>query len=258
MANYIIQDTTLTGIANAIRVKDGTSEPILTEDMPTRILAIPSGGGGGMVVPEFVEEKIVDNTDGSGTITFTKDYHNYDMLRVKLKATAYSPQYEDQYCIPDGIDSAFTYSSNTINFNAMGGYPSSNQYCCYSQNGLVWTRTNYRNVNIYEVYGMKFTGPFTKTTIYERKAIANSYVTPTPPAEKTFFDFDAIIYMTCHSNSTETQFGQQLFVKPIVSLIGEKYYAKVTEYNTYRPPLLVTPTSIGSEKYFYVAGLNFT
>ena len=105
---------------------------------------------------------------------------------------------------------------------------------------------------------MKFTGPFTKTTIYERKAIANSYVTPTPPAEKTFFDFDAIIYMTCHSNSTETQFGQQLFVKPIVSLIGEKYYAKVTEYNTYRPPLLVTPTSIGSEKYFYVAGLNFT
>jgi hypothetical protein len=45
MAEYIIQDSTLTDIADAIRAKDGSSAPILTEDMADAIAAIPSGGG---------------------------------------------------------------------------------------------------------------------------------------------------------------------------------------------------------------------
>ena len=36
-----------TQIANAIRSKDGTTEPIVATDFPQRILDIPSGGGGG-------------------------------------------------------------------------------------------------------------------------------------------------------------------------------------------------------------------
>ena len=43
MAEYIIQDSTLTDIADAIRAKDGSSAPILTEDMADAIAAIPSG-----------------------------------------------------------------------------------------------------------------------------------------------------------------------------------------------------------------------
>lgn len=46
MAEYIIQDSTLTDIADAIRAKDGSSAPILTEDMADAIAAIPSSGGG--------------------------------------------------------------------------------------------------------------------------------------------------------------------------------------------------------------------
>ena len=37
----------LTQIANAIRSKDGTTEPIVATDFPQRILDIPSGSGGG-------------------------------------------------------------------------------------------------------------------------------------------------------------------------------------------------------------------
>jgi hypothetical protein len=45
MSEYLIQDSTLTDIADAIRAKDGSSAPILTEDMADAIAAIPSGGG---------------------------------------------------------------------------------------------------------------------------------------------------------------------------------------------------------------------
>lgn len=37
----------LSGIADAIRSKDGTTEPIVATDFPQRILDIPSGSGGG-------------------------------------------------------------------------------------------------------------------------------------------------------------------------------------------------------------------
>lgn len=45
MADYLIQDSTLTDIADAIRAKDGSSAPILTEDMASAIAAIPTDGG---------------------------------------------------------------------------------------------------------------------------------------------------------------------------------------------------------------------
>lgn len=43
MAEKLIQDTTLTNVANAIRSKDGTSAPIQVSDFATRISNIPSG-----------------------------------------------------------------------------------------------------------------------------------------------------------------------------------------------------------------------
>lgn len=43
MAEYLIQDTTWTAIGNAIRAKDGTSEPILGAEIASRIAAIKTG-----------------------------------------------------------------------------------------------------------------------------------------------------------------------------------------------------------------------
>ena len=52
----------LTQIANAIRSKDGTSEPIVATDFPQRILDIPSGGGSDL-----------PNSVKTGTFTFAED-----------------------------------------------------------------------------------------------------------------------------------------------------------------------------------------
>ena len=48
MAKYSIEDSTLTGIADAIREKNGTTENISPTDMAAAILAISSGDGGGL------------------------------------------------------------------------------------------------------------------------------------------------------------------------------------------------------------------
>ena len=59
MAEYLIQDTTLTAIGNAIRNKEGSSDVIPVNDMASRIEAIESGG-----TP-------VISVDSSGLITAT-------------------------------------------------------------------------------------------------------------------------------------------------------------------------------------------
>ena len=45
MSQFIINDSTLTAIANAIRTKKGTSSPIAVSDFATEIASISGGGG---------------------------------------------------------------------------------------------------------------------------------------------------------------------------------------------------------------------
>lgn len=52
--NYLIQDTTLVGIADAVREKGGTSDPIAVKDLATAITNLPSGGGGGEEIEPVV------------------------------------------------------------------------------------------------------------------------------------------------------------------------------------------------------------
>lgn len=52
MSKIFIDETTLTNIANAIRTKLSTSEPIPVLQMDGKILSIPSGGGGGYDIPD--------------------------------------------------------------------------------------------------------------------------------------------------------------------------------------------------------------
>lgn len=47
MTKYIIDGSTLTEIADAIREKTGETETIKPEDMPQKIQDIQTGGGGG-------------------------------------------------------------------------------------------------------------------------------------------------------------------------------------------------------------------
>lgn len=73
MSNLLIEDSTLTGIANAIRGKEGSSNPIQVRDLAQRIANLPSGGGtyslsgdmsGGTMLAELLNAGLDVDTSG--------------------------------------------------------------------------------------------------------------------------------------------------------------------------------------------------
>lgn len=52
MSKYLIEDTTLTSIADAVREKTGDTELIVVSELPSAIAAIETGGGGGDIPEE--------------------------------------------------------------------------------------------------------------------------------------------------------------------------------------------------------------
>ena len=210
-------------------------------------------------MPTWTETKLVDNSGLATSFTFSEDYHNFQMLRVVIYNSS-TQIYDSIFVLPSGIDKAFTYSSNKFCVNQqITGY--SNQYVTYQEDSLLsWSRTGNRNCNIYEIYGMTFTNAtLTTEVIYTRDAIANSNVTPTPPTGKTFFDYDAIIYMCCTTDTNITHFCKWWITKPKISLFTDSvgYGIPLFAYNAGKP-VVFTETSIGTYGFFYVVGLNFT
>lgn len=66
MSEYLIQDTTLTDIADAIREKTGKTDTMTPLEMPGEIAAIQGGGGGGA----SVSPKEVNFIDYDGTVLY--------------------------------------------------------------------------------------------------------------------------------------------------------------------------------------------
>ena len=66
MSEYLIQDTTLTDIADAIREKTGKTDTMTPLEMPGEIAAIQTGGGGGASAPP----KEVNFIDYDGTVLY--------------------------------------------------------------------------------------------------------------------------------------------------------------------------------------------
>lgn len=54
MSKYVIDSSTLTSIANAVRAKTGTTDPIKVSDIPTAISNISGGGGGDLPAEALV------------------------------------------------------------------------------------------------------------------------------------------------------------------------------------------------------------
>ena len=67
MAEYLIQDTTLTGIANAIREKTGGTDPVAVSDMAAQIEGIQAGGGGDDVLDALIDRSITEISSSSAT-----------------------------------------------------------------------------------------------------------------------------------------------------------------------------------------------
>lgn len=83
----------LSSIANAIRSKDGTTEPIIATDFPQRILNIPSGSGG------------LPNNIITGTFTIPQDTQENSSFNHGL---AFKPDYV--FVFPDNPNDAIPYS----------------------------------------------------------------------------------------------------------------------------------------------------
>lgn len=67
MAEYLIQDTTLTGIADAIREKTGGTDPVAVSDMAAQIEGIQAGGGGNDVLDSLINRSITEISSSSAT-----------------------------------------------------------------------------------------------------------------------------------------------------------------------------------------------
>lgn len=77
MSKYVIDSSTLTAIGDAVRGKDGSTDPILVSEIASRITDIPAGSG----ELKYKEEYFAPNSS-SGTYFFSsteKELRNFDL-----------------------------------------------------------------------------------------------------------------------------------------------------------------------------------
>lgn len=85
MAKYVIEDTTLTGIAGAIREKNGTTDTYKPTEMAAAIAAIVSGGSGGgfnlddynVVAINNMAQKSVSNSNSWNGLNISYSFTNW-------------------------------------------------------------------------------------------------------------------------------------------------------------------------------------
>lgn len=135
MAEYIIQDSTLTDIADAIRAKDGSSAPILTEDMADAIAAIPTGGGGSL-------PSVISKIDG-GSFTFATDtavQSNKISHTLGVKPKGYIIWSDDVMRVADNYQNICLMFSYGIGLPWLGSIGGTENQIGYSY--AMWRKTN--------------------------------------------------------------------------------------------------------------------
>ena len=70
MSDYIIHDTTLTSIANAIRTKTGSNAQMTPSEMATAIGNISTGGGGGITFNDICNGVVTGDVVFNGTVLY--------------------------------------------------------------------------------------------------------------------------------------------------------------------------------------------
>ena len=108
-----------TQIANAIRSKDGTTEPIVATDFPQRILDIPSGGGGGSSDTKVATGTIILSEDRR--IVWSQYASQYMEIEHGLGVTPnFALMYDADYTT---VDNYPTYSGAFVNLYDLGIEP---------------------------------------------------------------------------------------------------------------------------------------
>lgn len=125
-----------TDIADAIRAKSGGTDPIVADDFPSAIAAIPSGGGGSynwMGENPTLVETLLDETGTLDSIGFSNwtPSTSTTTLRSSTALTPFSIQKEDyNYHIIQKFSVAYVYNTSgaatynlPINFYSVGIFP---------------------------------------------------------------------------------------------------------------------------------------
>lgn len=77
MSKYVIDSSTLTAIGDAVRGKDGSTDPILVSEIASRITDIPAGSGGEL---KYKEEYFAPNPYGRYFFSSTeKELSDFDL-----------------------------------------------------------------------------------------------------------------------------------------------------------------------------------
>ena len=96
MAEYLIQDTTLTGIADAIREKTGGTDPVAVSDMAGKIAEIKAGGGD---IDALIDRSITEISSSSATSIGSYAFYSCSGLTTANFPVATSIEsYAFQYC----------------------------------------------------------------------------------------------------------------------------------------------------------------
>lgn len=95
MTKYLIDETSLTNIGDAIRTKKGTTSVIPVADMPDEILSI-SGGGESPKIESFTTLFEQSFADGATVVNLSESYENYDGLKITFQRNT-SLTFPDEY-----------------------------------------------------------------------------------------------------------------------------------------------------------------
>lgn len=124
MANYIVTDSELTGVADVIRSKRGTSAKLsFPEEWKTAINAISSDGSYVPMEP-YIEEKYDSN---GNLIDFT--LHGYQKVRAYL---FYEQSFLTSSSLPEGLTSIDVYAFRNCTSLALTSLPESLTSICAS------------------------------------------------------------------------------------------------------------------------------
>lgn len=205
-----------------------------------------ASGGGGSGVPEFSRTTIAEDSTGTGTLTFTEDYHDYDILLVRL-ANVETLAVTDVYATASMIDDIYTLMSGIV-----WNETASNQYAEYAESGSAWTRGSYRNVYISKIIGINCTNKtVTETEIYNRGA----YTTTEEAITSTgLFDYDIIVASYAYDG---IQFGSVPILKDDMETTDGTRDIMTTPYNGLYVRKM-TNTSMSAGFYYSVHGIKFT
>lgn len=214
---------------------------------------------GNVSIPlQFTKTKIVDNASKTSTLSFSEDYHNYDLLLFRCVCSNESNKLSEYLTTPDIIDEIFTIavsgSLHVIQFNENGN----NHYVEYNfVSNTEWTKGDSRYLDCIEVYGITCNKTITATTIYQRGSLGSTDVEIT--SQDSLFQYDLILGAMSSASYDEVKVcDSYINLMGDITSISEQIQFSWNKYSQSLSSRFLTEHKMTSAVYFMVQGIKFT